>query len=265
MKNIRFGKKIIKNGVMIESYLLTIDPFSDFFQYGFGLFETILYIPKRILFLKEHLKRLELSALYFQIKDIDFLENLEEKHIINLVKANDLSHQRCRIKIILFHKNVIVLTFPLKEFKPTITLSSQYFTADPFRDKHKTLNYMQAIFLKATIQEEDFLRKNTKQEIIEAGMANIGRIDYNNNLYLIDQKEPILTGIIQEKILILCKDIFKNIFFEKGFTEKDLFKNSQSILYINSLGIKTITKIGNQILRNDLKYTLLMNKKLGLI
>ena len=128
------------------------------FLYGDGLFETLRAEAGRVLFLTEHLERLEASARTFRLPfpaKVPWQERLAQ-----LLAANGLSRGPARVKILLTRGVAAGLGLP-EECRPTLVIYAQPYTPpspeeyaagwpvvvfpegrSTFVGRHKSLNYL---------------------------------------------------------------------------------------------------------------------------
>jgi branched-chain amino acid aminotransferase len=128
------------------------------FLYGDGLFETLRAEAGRVLFLPEHLERLEASARFFNLPSpgaVPWPERLAQ-----LLTTNGLSRGPARVKILLSRGKAEGVGLPV-ECRPTLVIWAQPYTPPTpeayaagwrvavfpegrttFLGRHKSLNYL---------------------------------------------------------------------------------------------------------------------------
>ena len=112
------GRKILFDGKIIFKDNLKIEINSPAFNFGYGLFETILYENKNIFFIKDHLKRLNNSCADLNIPKPN-PKMINEINIVKMISENGLLDKSVKIKL---------QYLPLNSLKKwnTIIITEQY-------------------------------------------------------------------------------------------------------------------------------------------
>lgn len=177
-------------------------------SHGIGLFETILLVRGKPIFLKEHLKRLNQS--------LDFL-GIEGQITLNMLKKelleidSNILHQV--LKIIVYghmkdgYLQIIVTPYPYTDQKMSdglavkLTTSIQA-TTNPL-NYHKTINYLERRLLLQGLKEEGFdegIRINQFDRITEGTKTNV--FIFNGIHWLTPPlTEGILDGICRQWLM----------------------------------------------------------------
>ena len=94
------------NGKILDKEKFSINYNNRYFLYGDGFFETIKYVPGKILFWEEHYFRLmgSLCMLRFQIPSY-FNESFFSNQINLTLEANALEKSSARIKILFYRES----------------------------------------------------------------------------------------------------------------------------------------------------------------
>lgn len=227
------------------------------FQYGAGLFETILWSNKKIYFMKEHINRLENS--WKELFDLPFPKLSFEQIIMELIHKNNLENKMAAVKILLglgerfsppYDHQVIITA---NEYLPRIQdpqkegLIVGIFPEkrESFIARHKSLNYL--LYFKAKKWAESMgyheaIILNADGSISEGNSTNIICIK-GNEAYL-PHSNYFLHGIMLDKAVNFLKKMGYKITTKKIYPT-DL-SNFEEIIMTNSLigalSIDTIDK-----------------------
>lgn len=251
------GRKILFDGKIIfrDNIKASID--SPALNYGYGLFETILYENEKIYFIKDHLKRLFNSCNDLKIPSPD--PNLiSEDYIHKLIDENGLQNDVVKIKLMYLPiadvkewNSLVRVNKYNRIIKDVNVLALNEPRVNNFY-KHKSMSYMQnhhSLFRSKNYDEVLFV--NNDHNIIEGSFTNIMAAK-DNILYFVDGNNDYLFGIMQQNIF---KDHrlfgFKKIeSLEDGFS-KDFLESCNEVLLTNSLkiasNVRSIT-FGNDII-----------------
>lgn len=175
----------------------------DGYYYGLGLFETILLIDNRPVFLKEHLDRLNKSMEYFNIgqkidpeKIFRFLENQETKDRAVLKISVSSKNLFFDIRDYHYKKEQFQKGFSLME-SPILRNETSPFTY------HKSFNYGDNILEKRRAVRENLDEPyfvNTKGNITEGATTNLFFIK-KGKLFTPNADSGLLKGILRQWIL----------------------------------------------------------------
>ena len=252
------GRKILFDGKIIFKDNLNIEINSPAFNFGYGLFETILYENKKIFFIKDHLKRLLNSCTDLSIPKPD-PKMINEINIVKIISENGLLDKSVKIKLqylplnSLKKWNTIILTeqYDRKTKNENIIVSSSPRSNKYF--KHKTMSYMENIHLNQINKEYDeVLFVNSEKNVIEGTKTNIIAVK-DRSLHFVGGNNDYLFGIMQQNLI---KDHrlfgFKKIkALDEGFS-KEFLQSCDEVILTNSLkiasNIKSIT-FGDDIIK----------------
>ncbi|XDD50332.1 aminodeoxychorismate synthase component I [Leptospira sp. WS92.C1] len=204
----------------------------------FSLFETILYKNGIFFFLKEHLERIQNSAVKLKIPF-----SIEEwNSTLNQIVSSSSRSDRYRVKILLdssgrFHRESVKLP-PFTKKGNLLISKTKIDSSSEFR-KHKT-------DLRTVYDQEgkkardagflDCIFLNEKDEITEGSITNIF-VKLGNYYYTPPISSGLLPGVYRNRLLL------KTGFYEKILSLNDL-NNSESVFLCNSLrGILRVKKI----------------------
>ncbi len=247
------GHYVFWDNEIVSFKKVFLNPYSLYFQYGLGVFETLLYHNHTIYFLKEHLQRLQLTCDAFKIKKPP-LKKIK-KQVFSLLEKNQFLNKRVKIKILITKINqkqsqCLILTQSISLPSKTLSLSSKHsISLTPLR-KHKTANLMEIHHALDACSKTDLLIFNHQKKAIECAYANIALVK-KKKLYLIDPSETILPGIMQAMMIKNAKHFFTHIKYKKGFSW-NMLKSCDEMLYLNSVsGVRTVIEIDQIILKKN--------------
>lgn len=214
------------------------------FYFGEGLFETMLIYNNRILFLKEHIYRINEG-----LKTIGIDKKVEEKEVINALK--ELKFKDGVLKLVVSEKNNI---FTWRKNNYTEDMYNKGFklkVSNLRRNKDsvitylKSLNYLDNMLEHRKCKEEGYdevLFLNSDNEIAEGSVSNIFFIK-DNTIYTPNVNCGLLDGTIRKYIL-------KNYSAVEGKFSKDKLLESDEIFLTNSImGIMPVSKFENRIFK----------------
>ena len=227
---------------------LNIDSKSDFFNYGFGLFETIKISNGKLELFKEHISRMESSISTLFNLDIDLkLNTLKNKFI-------DIDKGACKI-ICFLNDDILNIgykyvnrTYNKKVYSNGFKVRiSKYVKNDKsLLTYHKTTNYMENILEKRLSSLEGYdesIFLNTEGFVSEGTMSNVFIVK-DGVIITSPISAGILNGIIRAFILKNSFDIGIEV-VEKNFSYYDLI-NADEIFLTNSLmHVMEVSKVDN--------------------
>lgn len=225
------------------------------FYFGIGAFETILLHNKKLVFLSEHLKRLDKALRFFKIKN-----SLNVDDLYNFINKNQ--HFNGAIKIIVSEKNSL---FEFKENPYNQSTYEKGFSLTKSKLKKneyspityfKTLNYAENILERQKAIEKGYneaIFLNTKNQITEGTVSNIFFVK-NNIIYTPKISCGLLNGIMRQYIL-------SNYNINEKIITLDMMDDFDEAFLTNSLmGIMPVLnfedkifeskKVSNEILNN---------------
>ncbi|OUV52472.1 MAG: hypothetical protein CBC73_05535 [Flavobacteriales bacterium TMED113] len=241
------------NGEIINSKEFSLNHNNRYLLYGDGFFETIKYIPNKILFWEEHYFRImgSLCMLRFNIPDY-FNESYFIKNINKTILSNKLEKYPVRIKI-LFYRESKGLYRP-KENKLSFlisceplniidySLNKKGLSVDIFNDYKLGLNSLNNLktsnkivnvlssFYNDDKNIDDCLFINEKNNIVESSSGNIF-ILLNNYLITPPLESGCINGVMR-KFLINNSKKFNLKIKEENISSSDLF-NAEEIFFTN--------------------------------
>ena len=232
------------------------------YSFGLGLFETILLYKGKLVFLDEHLARINKSITDLELK----IEKLKKDEVFQYLNNNKNTLEYEVLKIVLSEKNRLFLkreyTYTEKDYQKGFSLNiskvrrneSSIFTF------HKTLNYGDNILEKRKSKKlgyDEPIFLNSKNQITEGATSNIFVV-VEDKIYTPKLSCGLLNGIVRQYIISNYDVIEKEI-------DIKFLNNADEIFLTNSLfGIMPVSnlekkifksqKISKNILQNYKKY-----------
>ena len=184
---------------------------------GIGLFESILTIDERLIFLEEHLDRMELGIKRLGLNNLKFSRSTIRKTLKKAV--GDHPGKVKKVKLLLTHgyfplwpgsrprsKAIIIVIDHKLEFRKQKLIVSPMIitTSDPLRG-NKTLNFMTEWLSQNEAKKQGYdqgIIINQKNQIAETGSANLFMVK-KGKLYTPALASGGLPGIIRAEIIRL--------------------------------------------------------------
>lgn len=229
------------------------------FQYGDGLFETIIFKNNKIQFLADHVERLKKGMKALGIKSSKQISQEEFKIVIReLIKKNNIETD-ARIKITVWRKegglytpssNKFNILFSIKSILPYDTnqglrvsfaesSSVQYSMASAYKTT-SSLPYVLAGLEKKEKEVDDMVILNSEGYIAELISSNIFWIK-ENIVYTPKVTVGCVGGVARKNVIeILENDGYK---VRKVFARKYDLLQAEYIFSVNVTGVYTITQI----------------------
>tara|TARA_B100001029_G_C15029715_1_gene436086 strand:+ start:650 stop:1483 length:834 start_codon:yes stop_codon:yes gene_type:complete len=241
------------NGKILDKEKFSINYNNRYFLYGDGFFETIKYVPGKILFWEEHYFRLmgSLCMLRFQIPSY-FNESFFSNQINLTLEANALEKSSARIKILFYRESAglykpsenklsyIIYCEPLKKEKYCINekgliidVFSEYKLGQNSLNNIKTSNRLinvLAKFYNEDHQLDDCVFINQSNNIVESTSGNIF-ILLDNQIITPTLKSGCIDGVMR-KYLLKQKNICGLSVLEKDIIISDLL-NAKELFFSN--------------------------------
>ena len=265
------------NGIILPAGDAKISIFDRGFLYGDSIYEVSYAKNGQVLFLPEHLDRLENSASLLQM-NIDLDRETIESEIYKTV--NKLSDSLIYIRIIItrgesdlslapqndLKNNMIIIANPLspppaKLYEQGMKLMTSSFlrtsskSVDPNAKSGNYLNNILAVSEAKRMGFDDAIMLNHDMQITEGTTFNIFIVQ-NNTLYTPSLKSGLLKGITRQKIIEICKKHQINMLEQRLFM-KDLEKAEEVFITSSTRGVMPVSQIDqntypNSILTNSL-------------
>ncbi len=252
----------IHNDALVSSEELSFSYSNRAFQYGDGLFETMMYSNGEILFFEDHYFRLmgSMRFLRFEIPMSWTPEFLEEK-CKELIQANLWANTHVRLKLMVYrssggrytpesNKPEYVISGEPSSIAPYPVYNSGL-VLDTFQYHHKPSGRLSnlktigsAIYTLAGIfaQENDLdeaILINEKGNLVEASSSNLFLIQ-GNKLITPPLESGCLKGVFRKNLLDRAKDIGLEP-IEKDIKPFDLIKSDDVLLTNMAKGIQWVS------------------------
>lgn len=246
--------QIFINSEYMDENKALISPFSAGFMHGYGVFETIKVYGKKLIFIQEHVQRLNdsLDLLYLELNyNIDELIDICAK----LINENSVTNGFVKImcsKGAAGKTDVIIYTGN-KNYENKYQTGFKICAANPKRNEHselcyiKSMNYFENIIQKETAKKygyDEAIFLNTRNHVSEGCISNIFWVK-EKRVFTPAVQCGILPGIARQKTIELCKEI--GIPVVTGEFCLDELKNADEIFVTNSLmDIMPVCIFGNR-------------------
>jgi branched-chain amino acid aminotransferase/4-amino-4-deoxychorismate lyase len=252
--------KAIFNNEIINDKVLSLEAEDRAFQYGDGIFETIVVREKSLKLIKYHYKRFQEGAavLRFQLPDYFDLQYLESS-VIKLIQINDI-RKAARIKVLSWRKkggyykpesrmsNILITAKVHKEEKGIINnvgISKSITNYHTPYSQLKTLNslkYILASIEKEDTRFDDMIILDQKGHVSELLYSNIFWIK-NDIFYTSSLETGCIKGVMRTYLIgkleeegLSLKEV--NVAPEKLFQADHVFAT-------NASGLRPLIKIAN--------------------
>lgn len=239
------------NGLLIEDYKGCISPMSEAYSFGYGVFETIKVIDRKLLFFEEHMNRMAYACKLLNLK-----ENIEINHLkkycdellfANLVESTVLKIFCGKDKentdtIITTRKNAYQEENYCNGFKLCF--------AETKRNPYSPLTYIKASSYLENIYEkqrglslgfDEVLFLNVHDRIAEGSISNVFYVK-DSTLYTPDVDCGILPGILREKIVDIVQALGIPLKVGK-FTKNEILKADEIFITNSVLEIMPVSQL----------------------
>lgn len=255
--------KVIYNARAIEEKRFSIKNKDRCFQYGDGLFETIIYQNGKIQFLERHLERLKkgMEALNFNIPALFSARELQDQ-ILELLSINQLSGS-ARIKLQVWRKdgglytpvqnevNYLITTIPF-ENKGNKIINSAGFSIDvklyPTKlSRFKTCNalfYILAGIERQKRKLDDLILLDHQGNIAECTSANIFWL-YKEEYYTPSTATGCIEGIMRGHLIEKLRK-HKKLVYEVKESKESLLK-AEKVFICNVTGVFPVKMIEGKV------------------
>ncbi|SHE93439.1 aminotransferase class IV [Desulforamulus putei] len=233
--------------------------------YGYGLFETLLILRNRPVFLEQHLKRMRLSAGLLQLampEEDDLIE-----WVWRLLRPGNVPVGKLKITLLARERipgeekiaaHTVLSVQPgrpypesLYETGVSIGLLNQTKNENSVLVKHKTLNYLENLLGREQARKNNWfegLFHNTKGRLCEGTVSNLFLVK-DQTIITPGVREGLLPGVTREIVINLARRNKLPVAVGK-ITEKDLSEADEVFLTNSLFGIMPVTRIGDKIIRN---------------
>jgi branched-subunit amino acid aminotransferase/4-amino-4-deoxychorismate lyase len=220
-------------------------------RYGDGIFETMIYIYKKVRLWDYHFERLENGMKILQMKFPDNFKKLLLESMYNLLKNNQLENSICKIRMQVWRKegglytpenneiNLLIeaSVIPNQEYKyiHLEICETTKLSYSPYSHL-KTCNsipYVIASIERKNKKVDDLLLLNMDEKIAEATSSNI--FWYKNGQWF---TPSLFTGCLAGTMRKYCILNLKNV--QEVETKIDSILNADAVFICNALGIKPV-------------------------
>ena len=248
------GYTIFLNGKFIKEGAGQLSVFSRGFLSGFGLFETMRYYKKRIVYFDAHLSRLKKSARLLGIKYPYGRYNLRAA-VDEAIRVNRFSDARVRITLWKRGQGTDILVtagryHPYnrqkydKGFRACVSPFRQ--SSGPFLSRLKSTNR-----ILYTLAYEDSRRKGFDDAVILNEKGCIAESS-RSNIFFIKERELFtpspacgcLEGITRKAVFDLAKEYNARV-YEGEYSLSDLYACDEAFLTGSLMGIMPLSSVGN--------------------
>lgn len=210
--------------------------------YGYGVFETLLVVNGNIIFLEEHLSRLNNGLRYLGIQKVINKQEVE-------AAMNKLSCYTGVIKINVSEENTIFTTRPMtysqKQYDQgyKLMLSSVKRNPTSHTVSIKSMNYLDNILELERAKKQglnDALFLNIQDEICETAIANIFIIE-DNKIITPDGSCGLLNGIIRQWVIDTYPVLEENITLDRLISSEGVFMTNSVMGIMKVIAIDEVT------------------------
>lgn len=239
------------NNSLVED--LHLNPFCQGFQYGYGVFETILLAQGIPCFVNEHYERMQKACGVLGL-DMNIAMDSVRQQAKKLSQAQLITEGR--IKLICFRDiEGVSMAMTLTPFQRELYLEKKAVTLGVSKIRRnpsspmcfiKSLNYAENILAHETVKRSGYqeaLFLNNNQKLCEAAMSNIFWVK-NNTVYTPDIGCGLLDGITRGQIIEVCHRL--NIKVLQGSYGLEELLQADEVFATNSLrGVIPISQVDN--------------------
>lgn len=236
------------NGQIVKEEEAKINISDLSYQFGYGLFETILCKDRVPVFIENHYKRLSHSARDIKIGlpvDLDEIK----KWINEVLAANKLSD--ARIKIIVSKRaedkyNILILASHVEKLPYSYSLLCKKLSRDPnsvsFRNKTTSRADSYVSYIEAKEQGfNDVIFVNEKNELVECTRENIFLV-MEDKIITPTLESGILSGVTRLKLFEISKK--EGILIEEKSVHSLFLNKAKGAFVTNAIiGIMPVSKI----------------------
>lgn len=252
---------IILNNKIIEKGKEGISFDNRGFNYGDGLFESIIVKDGKIRFIEDHYERLIKGIASFQILLPEFFTLPFLVHQIQLLTEKNKCLPDARIKVIIWRKTGGLFTPASQELDflisatlytaPQELVKNKVFFYENIRrsfsplSSFKTLSasvYVMASLAKKSSGADDMILLDDKGYISECTNSNIF-FTKNSKLYTPSLQCGCIEGILRKQIIHICRN--DRISLEEGQFSKEELLDSDYVFTCNVAGMAPVRSIGD--------------------
>ncbi len=249
------------NGNLIPSGSASLEVSNRGFQYGDGIFETIIFRKKEIMFLNEHWERISESVNDLKL-NFPFTRKDLENTLLELLEVNGLMGQSARMKLYIWRKagglyapdhfdaeflltadqaqRKKILKFDKVGLADTIFLQKTHFS---HLKTISALPYVMAGIEKKERGLEEIILLDQDGYVAEASSSNIYFLDLNKGtIYTPSLHTGCINGVSRRFLFKNAKQFDLEI-KEVLWLPEDLISDKLSVFTINVAGVNCIQKI----------------------
>ena len=242
MKGMVISMYVSINGTLISTDDAFVSAMGEGYNYGFGLFETLKIVNGNIIFLKEHVNRLEKGCIDLDLQ-FEYNEATLQGYAKDLLLSNHITNGSLKI---LYAKNK-------EQYSLLITTNENKYTEDLYkkgyqicfaagkRNPHtkltyiKSNNYLENLLEKTKANKmgyEEAIYSNTEGFLSEGTYTNIFFVK-NNKVFTPSITCGLLPGIMRDKVIEIIQK--HSIKLEVGQFQKENLLEADEIFLTNSL------------------------------
>jgi len=249
------------NGNLIPSGSASLDVSNRGFQYGDGIFETIIFRKKEIMFLNEHWERISESVNDLKL-NFPFSKKDIENTLLELLEVNGLMGQSARMKLYIWRKSgglyapehfdaEFLLTADQAQRKKIfkfdkVGLADTIFLQKTAFSHLKTISalpYVMAGIEKKERGLEEVLLLDQDGYVAEASSSNLYFLNLENRtIYTPSLHTGCINGVSRRYLFKNAKQFDLEV-KEVLWLPEDLISDKLSIFTINVAGVNCIQKI----------------------
>jgi 4-amino-4-deoxychorismate lyase len=268
---------LFHNNQIIPENSFIISPGNRAFCYGDGVFETMIFREREILYLDDHLLRLYggLEQLDIELSPTLSKESILEK-VAELADKNNL-HHNARIKLQVWRKEGGLVTPESSEAEFMITISELKkpqevkeiaFVSTDIKlyldnlSKYKTLNFLPYILAgieKKKRNADEIILTDPKGNIAEGSSSNIFWCK-SDTLYTPSLETGCIEGVMRKQIIKFCDS--ENIKVIEGFFSLSELQTAELVFTSNVSGLSLIENLNDK--KINTQYTIYQAIRIGL-
>lgn len=234
--------QVFINSKFIDKEYVSMNPFTDGFMYGYGVFETVKVYDKHIIFIEEHVQRLNDSLRFLRL-NLDYSVESITNICTKLIESNCIVNGYIKIMCsggTLNKTDILIFTgnkYYDKQYQNGFKLCLASSKRNEFSELCfiKSMNYAENIIQNRTANENGFdeaVFLNTKDIVSEGCISNIFWIK-GDQVFTPSIGCGLLPGIARQKTIELCEENNISIIVGEFFLEE--IKDADEIFLTNSL------------------------------
>ncbi len=249
------------NGNLIPSGSASLEVSNRGFQYGDGIFETIIFRKKEIMFLNEHWERISESVNDLKL-NFSFTKKDLEKTLLELLEVNGLLGQSARMKLYIWRKagglytpehfeaEILLTAEPAQRKKiqkfDKVGIADTIFLQKTAFSHLKTISalpYVMAGIEKKERELEEVLLLDQDGFVAEASSSNLYFLNLENRIIYTPSLQTGCINGVSRRYLFKNAKRFDLEVKEVRWLPEELISNNLSIFTINVAGANCIQKL----------------------